>query len=172
VLPIGSFIITTEPLPEALLDELSPHRRMFVDTKNFLFYWRVTPDGRVLFGGRRSLSPASLEEARDFLVASLRRLHPQLAAAEITHQWTGNVAITLDRMPHAGRLRGARYVSGCNGSGVATNTWLGHRTGQAILGQEPPPAVSELHHRPIPLHGLRGAYLPAVGLWHRWQDRS
>ena len=172
VLPIGSFIVTTEPLEAEVLDAVSPRRRMFVDTKSFLFYWRTTPDGRVLFGGRRSLGPASLDEAREFLTASLRRLHPQLAGADITHQWTGNVALTLDRMPHAGRLRGTWYATGCNGSGVATNTWLGHRIGQAVLGEAEPPAVARLAHRAIPLHRARRAYLPAVGAWFRWQDRS
>jgi glycine/D-amino acid oxidase-like deaminating enzyme len=172
VLPIGSFIVTTEPLDAEVLDAVSPQRRMFVDTKSFLFYWRTTPDGRVLFGGRRSLGPASLDEAREFLTASLRRLHPQLAGAGITHQWTGNVALTLDRMPHAGRLRGTWYATGCNGSGVATNTWLGHRIGLTILGQAAPPAVASLRHRAIPFHAARRAYLPAVGGWFRWQDRS
>ena len=172
VLPIGSFIITTEPLADDVLDVISPRRRMFVDTKNFLFYWRTTPDGRVLFGGRRSLSPATLDEARGYLDTSMRRIHPDLGQAMVTHQWTGSVAITLDRMPHAGRVGGAWYVTGCNGSGVATNTWLGHRIGQTVLGETAPPAVAELRHRPIPLHRVRRAYLPAVGTWHRWQDRS
>jgi glycine/D-amino acid oxidase-like deaminating enzyme len=172
VLPISSFIVTTEPLDAATLDEVSPRRRMFVDTKHLLYYWRTTPDGRVLFGGRRSLGPVSLGDARDHLVASMREIHPQLAGRAVTHQWSGYVAMTLDRMPHAGRLGGAWYASGCNGSGVATNTWLGHRIGQAILGDAPPPAVAELHHRPIPLHRLRRAWLPAVGTWFRWQDRS
>ncbi|MBV9953047.1 MAG: FAD-binding oxidoreductase [Acidimicrobiia bacterium] len=172
VLPISSFIVTTEPLDAATLDAISPRRRMFVDTKNFLFYWRTTPDGRVLFGGRRSLDDVPLDAARAFLVASLRRIHPQLAGRAVTHQWSGHVAITLDRLPHAGRIRGAWYATGCNGSGVATNTWLGHRIGQAILGEAPPPAVAELHHRAIPAHGLRRTWLPAVGSWFRWQDRS
>ena len=82
------------------------------------------------------------------------------------------MALTLDRMPHAGRLRGTWYVTGCNGSGVATNTWLGHRIGQAVLGEAEPPAVARLAHRAIPLHRARRAYLPAVGAWYRWQDRS
>jgi glycine/D-amino acid oxidase-like deaminating enzyme len=172
VLPIGSSIVTTEPLDADVLDAVSPRRRMFVDTKNLLFYWRTTPDGRVLFGGRRSLSPASLHEARTFLTTSLRRIHPQLRDAQITHQWSGYVAITLDRMPHAGQLRGAWYATGCNGSGVATNTWLGHRIGQTVLGAAEPPAVAGLRHLPIPLHRVRRAYLPAVGSWYRWQDRS
>ena len=171
VLPIGSFIVATEPLPADLLDELSPRRRMFVDTKNLLFYWRISPDGRVLFGGRRSLSHATVAEAADYLIASMRRIHPQLADVAVTHRWGGRVAITLDRMPHVGRLRGAWYATGCNGSGVALNTWLGHRLGQVVLGEAPPPSFAELRHRPIPMHALRRGYLPLVGEWFRYQDR-
>ena len=86
-------------------------------------------------------------------------------------RWGGNVAITLDRMPHVGRLRGAWYATGCNGAGVALNTWLGHRLGLVVLGQAPPPSFAELKHRPIPASPLRRAYLPLVGQWFRYQDR-
>ena len=84
-LPVGSFIIATEALPEDLRNEVSPHRRMFVDTKNFLFYWRLSPDGRMIFGGRRSLSPVSIAEARDHLYRSMVRIHPQLDGMPVTH---------------------------------------------------------------------------------------
>ena len=60
VLPVGSFIIATEVLEPELAAAVSPRRRMFVDTKNFLFYWRLTPDGRIAFGGRRSFARTSL----------------------------------------------------------------------------------------------------------------
>ncbi|MFN8018601.1 MAG: FAD-binding oxidoreductase [Acidimicrobiales bacterium] len=172
VLPIGSFIVATEPLPRALADEVSPRGRMFVDTKNLLFYWRLSPDGRMVFGGRRSLSHASVDEAAAYLTGSMRRIHPQLADVAVTHRWGGSVAITLDRMPHVGRVRGAWYATGCNGSGVALNTWLGHRLGQVVLGAAPAPSFAELRHRPIPLHRLRRAYLPLVGQWFRYQDRA
>lgn len=171
VLPIGSFIVATEPLPADLLAEISPRRRMFVDTKNLLFYWRTSPDGRVLFGGRRSLSHATVAEAAEYLATSMRRIHPQLADVAVTHRWGGRVAITLDRLPHVGRLRGAWYATGCNGSGVALNTWLGHRLGQVVLCAAEPPSFAELRHRPIPAHALRRAYLPLVGEWFRFQDR-
>ena len=84
----------------------------------------------------------------------------------------GKVAITFDRMPHAGRVRGAWYISGCNGSGVALNTWLGHRVGQVLLGRAAPPAAADLRFPAIPLHRWRRAYLPAVGAWFRWADRE
>jgi glycine/D-amino acid oxidase-like deaminating enzyme len=172
VLPIGSFIVATEPLDPAVAAAVSPRRRMFVDTKNLLFYWRLSPDGRLIFGGRRSLGHATVAEAAEYLATSMRRIHPQLADARITHRWGGNVAITLDRLPHVGRLRGAWYATGCNGSGVALNTWLGHRLAQVVLGEAPPPSFAELRHRPIPLHRWRRAYLPLVGTWFRYLDRT
>jgi glycine/D-amino acid oxidase-like deaminating enzyme len=172
VLPVGSFIIATEPLDAQLAAAVSPRRRMLVDTKNFLYYWRLTPDGRLLFGGRRSLAPSTVEQARDFLYASMVAVHPQLAGVRVHRAWGGKVAVTLDRLPHAGRLGGAWYLTGCNGSGVALNTWMGAQLGRHLVGQGPPPAFGELRHRPIPLHRWRRRYLPAVGLWFRWQDRG
>ncbi len=171
ILPVGSFIVATEPLDPVLADELSPRRRNFIDTKQFLFYWRLTPDRRMLFGGRRSLAPASLDDATDFVAASMRRIHPQLVDVDVTHRWGGSVAITFDRLPHVGRFNGAWYAAGCNGSGVALNTWLGHRLAQHLLGDADPPSFAELSHRPIPLHRARRWWLPVVGQWFRWQDR-
>ncbi|CAN5466147.1 FAD-dependent oxidoreductase [soil metagenome] len=172
VLPIGSFIVATEPLSPELAAAVSPNGRMFVNTRNLLFYWRLSPDGRLLFGGRQSLSSASVADAADYLTRAMRQIHPQLADVAVTHRWGGNVAVTLDRLPHVGRIRGAWYATGCNGSGVALNTWLGHRLAQTVLGVTPPPAFAELRHRPIPLHRLRRAYLPLVGQWFRYQDRD
>jgi glycine/D-amino acid oxidase-like deaminating enzyme len=171
VLPIGSFIVATEPLDPELARSVSPKGRMFVDTKNLLFYWRLSPDRRVVFGGRRSLQHATVAEAAEHLARSLVAIHPQLAGVRLTHRWGGNVAMTLDRMPHVGRARGAWYATGCNGSGVALNTWLGHRLGRVVLGRAAPPSFAELRHRPIPLRSLQRAYLPIVGQWFRYQDR-
>jgi glycine/D-amino acid oxidase-like deaminating enzyme len=71
-----------------------------------------------------------------------------------------------------GRIDGAWYATGCNGSGVALNTWMGMRIGRHLAGGGPPPAFAELPHRPIPLHRWRRAYLPAVGVLMRWHDRG
>ena len=172
VLPVGSFIIATEVLDPELAHSVSPRGRMLVDSKNFLFYWRLTPDRRVAFGGRRSLARSSLAQAREFLYASMVAVHPQLAGVPVARTWGGDVAVTLDRLPHVGRVDGAWYATGCNGSGVALNTWLGMRIGRHLAGDGPPPAFAELPHRPIPLHRWRRAYLPAVGLYFRWQDRG
>ncbi|MCU1369053.1 MAG: putative dependent oxidoreductase [Ilumatobacteraceae bacterium] len=172
VLPIGSFIVATEPLDAAVAAEVSPKGRMFVNTKNLLIYWRLSPDGRLVFGGRRSLQHATVADAADYLIASMHQIHPQVRDAAVTHRWGGNVAVTLDRMPHVGQLRGAWYATGCNGSGVALNTWLGHQLGRVVLGEAAPPSFAELTHRPIPLHRFRKLYLPVVGQWFRYQDRT
>jgi len=171
VLPVGSFIIATPPLPADLAAAVSPRRRMFVDTKNFLFYWRLTPDNRMLFGGRRSLAASTMADSRDFLYDAMVHVHPQLAGTPVTHAWGGKVAITLDRMPHVGTIDGMRYATGCNGSGVALNTWLGARLGAWVLGDEPPPFAA-LRHPAIPARSLRKAYLPVVGQYLHWQDRG
>jgi glycine/D-amino acid oxidase-like deaminating enzyme len=170
VLPVGSFIIATEVLDPDLARGVSPRNRMFVDTKNFLFYWRLTPDGRMAFGGRRSFAATTMARARDFLAEQLLHVHPQLEGVPIEFAWGGNVAITFDRLPHVGQFDGAWYATGCNGSGVATNTWMGGRLAQALCGDAALPAFSELPHPAIPAWQLRSLYLPLVGRWYRHQD--
>jgi glycine/D-amino acid oxidase-like deaminating enzyme len=171
VVPIGSFIIATEVLDPALARELIPQRRMLVDTKNFLFYWRLTPDGRMAFGGRRSFATTTVAGARAFLTEQMVRVHPQLADTRVEYAWGGNVAITIDRMPHVGSFDGTWFATGCNGSGVATNTWMGARLGQALCGDAELPAFAEIPFPRAPMPRLQRWYLPLVGQWYRYQDR-
>lgn len=171
VVPIGSFIVATEVLDPALARELIPQRRMLVDTKNFLFYWRLTPDGRMAFGGRRSFATTTVADARTFLTEQMRRVHPQLADTRVEYAWGGNVAITIDRMPHVGSFDGVWFATGCNGSGVATNTWMGARLAQALCGDADLPAFAEIPFPRVPVPRLQRWYLPLVGQWYRAQDR-
>ena len=94
VLPVGSFIIATEVLDPQVAEAVSPRRRMLVDTKNFLFYWRLTPDGRMAFGGRRSFARTSLTQAREFLGEQLVRVHPA------TRRREGRVRVGRQRGDH------------------------------------------------------------------------
>ena len=171
VLPIGSFIIATEVLDPALAASVSPRNRMLVDSKNLLFYWRLTPDGRLAFGGRKSLRATSVTEAADFLYDSMVRVHPQLADIAIDHAWGGEVALTVDRFPHVGSFGRVAYATGCNGSGVALMPWLGTQMADAMLGEGPPPPFIELRHPRVPLSRWRRAWTPMVGSWFRLQDR-
>lgn len=169
VLPMGSFIIATEPLAPDLAATVLLTRRMAFNDRNLLWYWRHGPDGRLLFGGRRSLGPVGLAAARDHLYRSMLTAHPQLAGTKVDRVWGGSVALTVDRMPHCGHSDGQWYATGCNGSGVALNTWLGHRMAGAICG-EPLPAFAELDAPKVPLRRLRSLWLPAVGTVLRAAD--
>ena len=171
IIPIGSYIIVTDVLPEDLAQELSPKGRMFFDTKNFLYYWRLTPDRRMLFGGRASFRPTSVERTAAILHRGLVEVHPQLRSTPIAYAWGGNVGFTVDRMPHVGRLGGVTYAMGYCGTGVAMSTYLGMRVAQ-WLGGGTAPALARLSFPvvPAPYEG-RPWFLPLIGEWFRLQDR-
>lgn len=171
VLPLGSFIIATEPLDESTRRSITKHDRMLIDSRNFLHYWRLTPDGRLAFGGRKSLRTTTVTQATDHLYDSLMRIHPQLESVQIDFAWGGDVAMTLDRLPHVGAINGAWYATGCNGSGVALMPWLGGQMGAHIAGDGPLPSFAELKHRSIPLSRWRALWTPLVGRWFAGQDR-
>lgn len=170
VLPMGSYIVATEPLEPALQKEVLPTGRMVYDSRNLLSYWRLDPDGRMVFGGRKGLSDTTVPAARDELHARLASVHPQIAEVPLVRAWGGSVALTRDRLPHCGRIDGAWYATGCNGSGVALNTWLGHAMAGAICGEGLPP-FSVVDLPGIPFQGLRGAWLPVLSVALRAQDR-
>ena len=172
VIPIGSFIIASEPLPADLAHELSPKGRAFFDTKNFLYYWHVSADRRMIFGGRASFLPTSIDKTARILHRGLLEVHPQLADHRIEYAWGGNVGFTFDRMPHVGRTKdGVTYAMGCCGTGVALMTHLGTRVGQWLAGGEAP-ALTRLRFPlvPAPYEG-RPWFLPFAGEWFRLQDR-
>ena len=172
VIPIGSSIIATEPLPEDVARELSPNGRAFFDTKNFLYYWHVSADRRMVFGGRASFLPASRERMAAILYRGMLEVHPQLEGRRIEYAWGGNVGFTFDRMPHAGKTKdGVTYLLGCCGTGVALMTHLGTRVGAWLAGGEAP-VLSALKFPlvPAPYEG-RPWFLPIVGEWYRLQDR-
>ena len=155
-----------------LAHELSPKGRAFFDTKNFLYYWHVSADRRMVFGGRASFLPTSIDKTARILHRGLLEVHPQLADYRIEYAWGGNVGFTFDRMPHVGRTKdGVAYAMGCCGTGVALMTHLGTRVGQWLAGGEAP-ALTRLRFPlvPAPYEG-RPWFLPFAGEWFRLQDR-
>ena len=109
IAPVGSFIIVTEPLGKEVCDQLMPNRRMASDTKNLLYYFRITPDHRLLFGGRARFAmsnPQSDEKSGRILQKAMVSVFPQLAEARVDYCWGGLVDMSLDRMVHAGEHDG------------------------------------------------------------------
>lgn len=172
IIPIGSYIIASEPLPEELAREISPKGRSFFDTKNFLYYWHISADRRMIFGGRASFMPTSIDRTAAILHKGLLEVHPQLAGYRIDYAWGGNVGFTFDRMPHVGRTKdGIAYAMGCCGTGVALMTQLGTQAGAWLAGGEAP-TLARLPFPlvPVPYEG-RPWFLPLAGEWFRFRDR-
>ncbi|MGH9537785.1 MAG: NAD(P)/FAD-dependent oxidoreductase, partial [Terriglobales bacterium] len=104
IIPIGSYIITTEVLPEALARELSPRNRMIYDSKNYLYYYRLTPDNRMLFGGRAAFFPETADSVRrsaEILRRGMIDVYPQLRDVKVEYVWGGTLDFAFDIMPHA-----------------------------------------------------------------------
>ena len=172
LIPLGSYIIATEPLPPETVRRLVPRGRMLVDTKRVLSYYRLSPDGsRILFGGRASFRQVTAREAAPRLHGFMTAVWPELARSRITHAWTGNVAFTFDLVPHMGVHEGVHYAVGCQGSGVAMATYLGYRTALKIAGKAATPSAFD--GLPFPTRpGYRGNpwFLPVVGGAYRLRD--
>ncbi|MEE8202617.1 MAG: FAD-binding oxidoreductase [Alphaproteobacteria bacterium] len=173
LVPLGSFIIATEPLGADVMARLMPKGRMLTDSKKILYYFRPSPDGsRILFGGRASHGGDDDERVTG---ATLHRfmtgIYPELADVRVTHSWSGNVAFTFDRMPHCGMHDGIHYAIGYCGSGVVKATWFGHQIAQRILGQGVETPLFDAGFPTLPLYGGTPWFLPFVSMYYHLQDR-
>jgi glycine/D-amino acid oxidase-like deaminating enzyme len=173
VVPIASHIIATEPLPPDLAASLIPRRRTLSDTRRVLCYYRMSPDGtRMIFGGRARFTPVTPETSAPILHRFMTDRFPQLADYKVTHAWTGNVAFTMDALPHMGQQSGMHYLMGCNGSGVAMMTYLGWQTARKIAGVANYACAFDTPEFPDhPLYNGSTWFLPAVGGWYRFRDQ-
>lgn len=174
LVPLASYIIATEELPQETIDRLFPKRRMISETRRVLNYFRPSPDGkRVLWGGRASFRAVSATQAAPALHATMTSVFPELAKTRITHAWCGNVAFTFDHLPHIGVEQGVHYAAGCQGSGVAMATWLGHNAALKIAGAANTPfALDGLSFPTRPFYnGDPWWVLPFIGNWYRLRDR-
>ena len=170
VVPIGSYIIATEPLEPELARRLIPGCRVLSDTKNLLYYFRLSPDGRMVFGGRASFTPASPRHSAAILGAGMREVFPELADATIEYAWSGKVAYPMDHLPHAGRLGGVHYSMGYCGHGVALATYLGNRMGEVLAGIGEVPDLGGKRFKAIPFFNGFPWFLPLVGGYYRARD--
>lgn len=172
VVPIGSYIIATEELSEDLARALSPRNRSIADTQRLLSYYRLSPDGRrMIFGGRAKFSPTDPKEAAPILYKMMTDRFPALRGIRISHAWTGNVAFTIDELPHMGKFENVHYALGCNGSGVAMMSYLGHQIARKVIGRAN--RVCAFDRPEFPTHPLYHGtpwFLPYIGAYFRMRD--
>jgi glycine/D-amino acid oxidase-like deaminating enzyme len=172
-IPIGSYIIATEPLAEPQWSTLLPRRRMAFDSKHVLYYFRVTSDRRLLFGGRAEFGRPDAETTRRaaaILYQGMTTVFPQLTGVRIDYAWGGNVAFTRDQMPRAGRLDGVYYAGGYCGHGVAMAAYLGEQIARRIAGEPIDHPLFDDHFPAIPMYAGDPWFLPLVGAYYQVRD--
>ncbi len=175
VIPIGSFIITTERLPDSLARELSPRNRMIYDSKHYLHYYRLTPDNRMLFGGRAAFFPetkSTVHRSAEILRRGMIKVFPQLRDTKIEFAWGGTLDFCFDTMPHAGQNDGMYYALGYAGHGVAMATYLGTKIAEKIGGSsdEIPFAGIPFPGAPLGLYNGKPWFLPLAGAYYKVLD--
>jgi glycine/D-amino acid oxidase-like deaminating enzyme len=173
IVAVSTSVVTTAPLPEAILRTVLPQEHLVTDTRHLVNYFRRAPGDRLLFGGRGSLTGKENPEVYDGLIAKLRATYPQLGDTPIDHRWSGKVAVTLDDFPHLGAL-GDRvlFALGYGGRGVALTNLLGRHLALHALGEwKNLGPMSEASFRPIPFHGLRIPAMNVVATYYKLRDK-
>ena len=172
VIPIGTYMIATDPLPRALMDKLLPTDRVVSDTCKVVYYYRPSPDrSRILFGGRVSAAETDPAISGPKLHHDMCRIFPELADYGYTHSWTGTVAFTFNTHAHLGQHTGIHYAMGYCGSGIGMASYLGMRLGQQLVGD--PDGATAFDNLPFPTRPLyfgKPWFLPSVVQWYRLRD--
>ena len=173
IVPVGSFVIVTEVLPQALIDQLLPQHRAYVTSRMIGNYFRLTPDNRLLFGGRArfAMSNATSDaKSGQVLRAAMVQMFPQLASARVDYCWGGLVDMTSDRLPRAGEHDGIFYSMGYSGHGVQMSVHMGQVMADVMDGKPQANPWRELDWPAVPGHFGTPWFLPLVGAWYRFQD--
>ena len=144
---------------------------MYYDSKWFLNYFRLTPDGRMLWGGRNDLSTdLDLDDSAKRLTRELYSILPDLRDIPITHTWTGKLGITFDLMPHIGEKNGIYYAFGYGGHGLSIATYLGTEIGLLLSGKKEHSPFMEISHQTMFFYRNRPWFIPFAARYFRFLD--
>ena len=171
VFPMSSVAIVTEPLTSAQQTYLNPNGWSAQDSRWLHHYFRLTPDGRFLFGSHRHWKlEQDLLDCADTLRQQMIRRFPLLADVPLAHVWDGNLGQTFDMVPHIGRLNGVHFALGYSGQGVALSAYLGREAGLLLSGQKrtsPFVAIQPVTHF---YYRQRARFAPLLGHYYRFLD--
>ncbi|MGI4839837.1 MAG: NAD(P)/FAD-dependent oxidoreductase [Janthinobacterium lividum] len=173
IVPVGSFVIATEVLPQALIDQLFAHQRSYVTSRLIGNYFRITPDNRLLFGGRARFAMSnSTSDAKSgkVLRSAMVQMFPALANVKVDYCWGGLVDMTSDRLPRAGEHDGVFYSMGYSGHGVQMSVHMGQVMADVLDGNPAANPWRELDWPAVPGHFGTPWFLPLVGAYYRYQD--
>jgi gamma-glutamylputrescine oxidase len=171
IMPVANYVAATAPLadPAALI----AHDVAVSDSKFVVNYYRLSADGRLIFGGGERYTPAPPADMARFVRGHMEAVFPQLRGAPIDHAWGGLVSLTMSRLPHVGREGPVLFAHGYSGLGVILSTLAGKLLVEEIFGEserferfaslEPPPFPGGV--------ALRGPLHVLGMLWYALRDR-
>lgn len=174
IMPVGTYIIGTEPLPSELCERLIPGHAAVCDNNFVLDYFRFSADRRLLLGGRVSYTTMTPRDLKAVMARRMGTVFPELAQVAVPFVWGGFVDISMNRAPDFGRLGdNLYYLQGFSGHGVALTGLAGQLVAQALAGQAGHfDLFARLQHRAFPGGSLLRTPSLALGmLWYRLRDR-
>ncbi len=135
VMPINNFVVTTEALGRDAAERLIRDRRAVSDSRFVVYYFRITPDDRLLFGGGETYSYRFPKDIAGMVRGHMLRVFPQLRNTRIEHAWGGTLAITRSRLPFVREIEpGLFNASGFSGQGIVLAPFAGKALAEAIGG--------------------------------------
>lgn len=164
IIPVGTYMVATEPMDTRRADALIRHRAAACDTNFVLDYFRVTADNRMLFGGGDAFSGETPANLVTHVRQRMLSVFPQIADLDVQYAWGGFVDVTVNHAPDFGRIgSNIYYLQGFSGHGLALAGMAGRLVAEAIDGQAGRfDLLSRIRHVPLP----GGAFIrtPAVAL--------
>jgi len=173
IMPVGTYIVATEPLGEERGRRLIANNMAVADINFVLDYFRLSADYRLLFGGRVSYSTIPPPSLSHSIRSRMLKVYPQLEDVAIEYAWGGNVGITVNRAPHFGRLdRDIYFAQGFSGHGIVMTGFAGTLLAEAVAGTaERLDMFARIPHKPFPGGPLlRTPALVLAMAWFRLRD--
>ena len=171
IMPVANYIAATAPLPDPAA--LIAHDVAVSDSRFVVNYYRLSADGRLLFGGGERYSPKPPRDMAAFVRGHMAAVFPQTRGVPIDYAWGGLVSVTQTRMPHVGRQGEVLFAHGYSGLGVVLSTLAGKLLVEEILGShERFELFADLEPPPFPGGvGMRGPLHVLGMLWYAMRDR-
>jgi gamma-glutamylputrescine oxidase len=174
VMPINNFIAVTEPLGRERAESLIRGGYAVSDSRFVVYYFRITPDHRLLFGGGENYSLRFPEDVAGFVRRHMLRVYPQLADVRLDNAWGGTLAVTPHRLPYVREVAPGLYgIGGYSGLGVVLAPYFGKLIADRIAGRSED--FDALARLPVPRFPggklLRWPTLVAAMSWFALRDR-
>ncbi|MQX37119.1 FAD-dependent oxidoreductase [Roseospira navarrensis] len=173
IMPVGTYIIATAPMGAARARAMIPGNEGVSDVNFVLNYFRLSADHRMLFGGRVSYSRVEPSSVAQAMRRTMLGAFPDLSDVPVDFAWGGYVGITVNRLPHFGRLgRHTLFAQGFSGHGVGLTSLAGRLMAEVVAGQEERfDLFARIRHLPFPGGRLlRTPMLVAAMALHRVRD--